>query len=114
MKVIANMYTGAEAKFFINGVMGKTFPITRGVAQGCALSPLFFTIYIDDLLQRFRESQLGIPTGRFLHNAFSFADDLLLGSPDEETLKKYITILTTWCKENKMTINVVEPQQRRT
>ena len=42
LKVIANLYTGVKARLFVNGVLGQPFSVTNGVAQGCALSPLFF------------------------------------------------------------------------
>ncbi|GMU74483.1 MAG: hypothetical protein AMXMBFR44_6790, partial [Candidatus Campbellbacteria bacterium] len=108
LRVIESMYTGAEARLFVNGVLGKSFRVTNGVAQGCVLSPLFFTIYIDDLLRTFRKSGLGVPLGAFLLNALSFADDLLLISPDQETTLKYTKILEEWCEKNKLSINVTK------
>ena len=32
------------------GLTGASFPIARGVRQGCPLSPILFDIYIDDLI----------------------------------------------------------------
>ena len=84
----------------------KNFKVTNGVAQGCTLSPLFFAIYLDDLLIKFRESGLGIPVGALRENAFSFADDLLLLSPDTTTTERYIDILTEWCRENHLSVNI--------
>ena len=51
LKIIKNLYTDAKAQLCINGKLGEQFDVTRGVAQGCVLSPIFFDIYIDDLLQ---------------------------------------------------------------
>ena len=63
LRSIANMYTDAFAAIQINNSVGDPFRVTRGVAQGCVLPPLFFNIYIDDLLTRFRESGIGVPVG---------------------------------------------------
>ena len=105
LRVIADMYTNAQARLNINGVLGAPFTVTQGVAQGCTLSPLFFDIYIDDLLQAFRESGLGVPIGLLTQSALSFADDLLLLSPDEDATESYLRILRQWCTENKLAIN---------
>lgn len=105
LRIIASMYTGAEARLQINGQLGQAFRVTRGVAQGYVLSPLFFDIYLDDLLKRFCESALGIPVGRTVWNAFSFADDLALVAPGRETLKRYLQMLNSWCDENFFLIN---------
>ena len=106
LRVIADMYTNARARMCVNGVLGKPIEVTNGVAQGCVLSPVFFTIYIDELLRKFRDSGLGIPIGALVQAAMSFADDLLLASPDSATSQKYLDILSRWCRENKLKINV--------
>lgn len=105
LRVIASMYAGSNARMYINGMLGKRIEVTNGVAQGCVLSPLFFTIYIDELLIEFRKSGLGISIGALIQNTMSFADDLILASPDTHTSKKYMDILYQWCQENKLTIN---------
>jgi hypothetical protein len=68
--------------------MEKSFEVTRGVAQGCVISHLFFNIYLDDLLTRFRDG-LGVPVGCTLLNAFSFADDLALIAQNKQTVFKF-------------------------
>ena len=105
LRVIADMYTGAKARLIVNGVLGRPFYVTQGVAQGCALSPLFFDIYIDDLLLKFRESGLGVPLGALTQSALSFADDLILLSSNEDDTEQYLHILDSWCRNNHLFIN---------
>jgi len=105
LRLIKDMYTDCEAQLCINGKTSSSFKVTRGVAQGCVLSPLFFDIYLDDLLARFREEGLGIPLGSVMHGASSFADDLALIAADKQAAERYLKILELWCDENFFKIN---------
>ena len=105
LRLIKDLYTGSEAQLFINGKAGSAFEVTRGVAQGCVLSPLFFDVYLDDLLSTFRQRGLGVPIGQIIHGASSFADDLALVAPDKQTAEAYLSILEKWCAENFFKVN---------
>ena len=106
LKLIKDMYTNAEARLYINNTLGEPFGVTRGVAQGCVLSPTFFAVYMDDLLTEFKRAGLGVPVGKWTQGACSFADDLALVAPNERTGEKYLSILGRWCQRNKFEINV--------
>ena len=105
LKAIKDMYSDTKAQMSINGKLGQPFDVTRGVAQGCVLSPLLFDVYIDDLLAQFREQGLGIPIGSFLQGASSFADDLALVALNQDMADRYMQLLSTWCRDNFFQIN---------
>ena len=73
------------------------------VPQGSILGPLFFIIYVNDLLDRF----VGLDVGITL-----YADDTVLYSSDKCSksaslkLEDGLKELSYWCNENRLTINV--------
>ena len=59
---------------------GLTDPLyfTKGVKQGCSLSPMLFALNISGLGEALHLSQLGIKMGLSIISALFFADDLVL------------------------------------
>ena len=70
------MYTGYQSQLEINGRLGPRFAVAKGLAQGCVLSPLLFTIYINDLLIELKRSGTGVNVANIIIRALSYADDL--------------------------------------
>ena len=74
-----------------------------GVPQGSILGPLFFIIYVNDLMMKYNDNDPKVTL---------YADDTVLyissDSPKDTCtrLQNGLTILSEWCNENKLSINV--------
>ena len=44
----------------LDGEKSEGFNVEQGVAQGCSLSPILFSVFINDLLKEVEEAGLGI------------------------------------------------------
>ena len=42
----------------LEGEKSTTFTLEQGVAQGCSLSPILFSVFIDDLLREVEKADL--------------------------------------------------------
>ena len=67
--------------------------IGKGVHQGCILSPYFFNLYAEYIMQNARldETQAGIKiAGRNLRNNLRYEDDIALMAESKEELKSLL------------------------
>ena len=49
-RVIKNMYEASRSAILLKGEKFATFRVEQGVAEGCSLSPILFSVFINDLL----------------------------------------------------------------
>ena len=78
--------------------MHVLFDITNGVWQGGVLSPLLFTVYIDELLEKLKRNGIGCYIGHHFVGALGYADDIILLWPSVAGLKKIIKNMWRLCK----------------
>ena len=64
-----------------------SFSVANGVCQGGVLSPILFTLYIDDLLMDLKEQGVGCFGDSFFAGALCYADDLVLLAPSPSALR---------------------------
>ena len=58
--VIRKMYESSNSAILLEGEKSDTFKIEQGVAHGCSLSPILFSVFINDLLKEVEQIGLGI------------------------------------------------------
>ena len=72
------------------------------------LSPILFSIYIDSLLHKLKDSGLGCQVGRTLSGAFGYADDLVLITSSLSGLRQMIKICEQYAMEYSIVFNPVK------
>ena len=76
VQILRNWYRKLNASVLWNGMYGRIFPILCGVRQGGVLSPILFSIYVDDLIHR--QSGCGVHVGSLFVGSIMYADDIAL------------------------------------
>ena len=79
------------------------FSVTNGVWHGGVLSPILFTVYIDELLQRLQKLGVGCHWEGMFVGGLCYADDLALIAPSAHALRRMLQVcsdLVLWTGVN--------------
>ena len=72
--------------------LSESFTVANGVKQCAIISPLLFSIYIDNLFIELKQLDLGCHVGPTFADAFGYADDVALIVPSIYALKKIMCV----------------------
>ena len=90
--LLRNLYAGQEATVRTGHGTTDWFHMTKGVRQGCILSPCLFNLYADYIMRNagLEEAQAGIKIAGKNINNLSYADNTTLMAESEEELKSLL------------------------
>ena len=107
LNILQSMYNQASSRVTLNSETSDEFLYRKGVRQGCNLSPLLFSVFINDLEKYLLENNSGsIEITSILLCLLLFADDLVLLSDLSTGLQKSIQILGDYCSKWDLRINL--------
>lgn len=90
IRLIRAMYANSESTLFLDSRESRPFQVTRGVRQGCPLSPVLFVLALEPFLKAIeRHPQIrGLPLpGRTEVKVTAYADDITLYIHNEQSLQ---------------------------
>ena len=103
-------YTHQTLNVSWNKCRSNYFSTSNGVKQGGVLSPILFSIYIDALLTRLKQSGFGCMVGHVYCGAFAYADDISLVAPSAYALKAMCDICSNYANEYDIKFNTSKCQ----
>ena len=80
IRCLYDAYKRQKLRTAWNGSLSQSFETVNGIKQGSVISPVLFTVYMDELLIRLQECGYGCYIGKFYFGAMSSADDLIIVS----------------------------------
>ena len=106
LRFLKALYEDSSCRVKVHDKLSDKFGINSGLRQGCVLSPLLFSLYINGVVARLHAGNCGVQCGGDKLPGLLFADDTSLVAQDEGDLKKSLDILVHWCQEWGVKINV--------
>ena len=107
VKLIKIMYNQTYQSLKMNDGLGRTFKTSRGVRQGCILSPRLFNLFINDLPEIFEQDNCDpVSLANDLKiNCLLYADDLVILSETPQGLQKCLDKLNAYTEQWDLKIN---------
>ena len=105
VRLLLSMYTKQKLQVKWDNHISQSFDVTNGVRQGGVLSPLLFSVFVDELLEKLKKKGIGCYTDNLFTGALGYADDIILLCPSITALTEIIKICEDYDNEHKVMFN---------
>ena len=105
IRLVLDSYIRQKACALWNSVKSRYFTMANGVKQGGVISPIFFSLYIDSLLDHLLMSGFGCHIEGVYMGALSYADDITIMCPSIGGLNKMLKICYSFAQSNSIIFN---------
>lgn len=106
LNIIRSMYSSVKSRVKYCNEIGNEFYCSLGVRQGECLSPLLFSLFLNDIEEQFIRSGIeGVDVDMFKVFLLLYADDIVIFSNSAEELQKGLDLLSEYCAKWKLKIN---------
>ena len=105
LDVIIMWYSQLQCRVKWDGHFSDWFDVTAGVRQGGVLSPDFYNIYVDGLVDVLISSGVGCYVSRRFAALLLYADDMVILAPSLKSLQKLLNLCESYCKDWDICLN---------
>ena len=100
------VYSDVACEVKVGEKCSEPFGVSCGLRQGCILSPLLFSLYVNSLVYKLKEAEVGVKCGSQVIPVLLYADDAVILAEDERSMRRGLDTLAEWCSEWAVKINV--------
>ena len=105
LRYLVNSYCNQMMMVRWNGSLSDKFDVTNGVKQGGVLSPLLFSVYMNDLLCQLRDQNIGCHMNSHFVGAVIYADDITLLGPTRNSVMALLDICSNYAHDHDIIFN---------
>ena len=108
-QAISSMYSNPKSRVMLNEFETEYFDCPIGVKQGDCLSPTLFAIFINDLAEEIKASNVGLDLDpETCINILLYADDIVLLAKTEVDLQFLLYLVENWCRNWRLEVNLTK------
>ena len=106
---ISSMYANTKSRVLLYGLETDYFDCPIATKQGDCLSPTLFAIFINDLAEEIKASNVGLDLDpeTFL-NILLYADDIVLLAKNEDDLQFLLLLVENWCRNWRLEVKLTK------
>ena len=105
LSLLQALYEQVESCVKVNDEFTDWFELKSGVKQGCILSPILFSMFINDLTVDINSLDKGIDCDGFSIASLLYADDIVVMAENAQTYRKSLYSINSWCLKWGININ---------
>ena len=105
LRVLLDMYKRQKIQIKWNDTFSNKFSTSNGIRQGGIISPLLFNVYIDVLLTRLKNRNVGCFIGNMYVGCLGYADDVTLLAPSVSSLQNMLEVCNLYGKDYGLQYN---------
>ena len=90
--------------------LSEAFGMQNGIRQGSCASPKLFSVYVDKLNLMLKNSRVGCHIADTCVNHFSYADDMVIVTPDAKSMNHLLNICNSFASEHFITYSITKTE----
>ena len=91
----------------------RLFDIRNGTRQGSSLSPILFSVYIDNMIVGLRNQGIGCHIAGQFYGLLAYADDLILLAPSRSALQYMVKYCSDYSSKHNLNLVQMKFHQNR-
>ena len=110
LRFLSSWYETQKMSIRWSHSFSNPFSVSNGVRQGSVLSPVLFSVYLDELLEMLGNSGVGCHWGGSFVGALCYADDIVLLAPCASALRHMLNICDSFATSHGLVFNANKTQ----
>ena len=104
-RVVQSMYRVVQSAVLVGEEQTEWFDLSTGVRQGCVMSPILFSLFVNGLAREINKKAVGIAVGDRRVRLLMYADDIALLAETASDLQTMLDVVTMYSRQWRFRVN---------